>query len=363
MIEVTNLVKHYGDKKAVNDISFFIDEGEVVGFLGPNGAGKSTTMNIVTGYLSATSGSVKIAGIDILEDPIPAKKRLGYLPENPPLYFDMTVKEYLNFVYELKGCRGTTQERNTHIGNICEIVGIDNVFGRMTRNLSKGYKQRVGLAQALVGDPDVLILDEPTVGLDPIQIIEIRNVIKDLGKKRTVILSSHILSEVQQICGRVLVINKGKLIANDTPDNLSRTVESERRYNLRVSGNPEMIVSVLKGIDGMKSVTPQGSKEYGSTDYLIVSRENEDVRQKIFMSLEKANLPVLQLTPVGATLEDIFIKLTGQRVTEDEGRAGRVRRSRKKGAANDVNRSLNLSEEAKAADKAESKKAKRGNKG
>ena len=177
------------------------------------------------------------------------------------------------------------------------------------------------------------------MGLDPIQIIEIRNVIKDLGKKRTVILSSHILSEVQQICGRVLVINKGKLIANDTPDNLSRTVESERRYNLRVSGNPEMIVSVLKGIDGMKSVTPQGSKEYGSTDYLIVSRENEDVRQKIFMSLEKANLPVLQLTPVGATLEDIFIKLTGQRVTEDEGRAGRVRRSRKKGAANDVNRS------------------------
>ena len=362
MIEVTNLVKHYGDKKAVNDISFFIDEGEVVGFLGPNGAGKSTTMNIITGYLSATSGSVKIAGIDILEDPIPAKKRLGYLPENPPLYFDMTVKEYLNFIYELKGCRGTTEEKKKHIANICEIVGIDNVYGRMTRKLSKGYKQRVGLAQALVGDPDVLILDEPTVGLDPIQIIEIRNVIKDLGKKRTVILSSHILPEIQQICGRVLVINKGKLIADDTPENLARTVESERRYNLRVTGNPEMIVSVLKNIDGMKSVTPQGSKEVGSTDYLIVSRENEDVRQKIFLSLEKAGLPVLQLTPVGATLEDIFIKLTGQRVVEDEGRTGRVRRSRKKDASGDVNRSLSLSEEARAADKADAKKAKRGKK-
>lgn len=359
MIEVTNLVKHYGDQKAVNDISFFIDEGEVVGFLGPNGAGKSTTMNIVTGYLSPTSGTVKIAGTNILDEPILAKKKIGYLPEHPPLYFDMTVKEYLDFIYDLKGCRGSAKERQKHIGNICELVGIDNVYNRMTRNLSKGYKQRVGLAQALVGDPEVLILDEPTVGLDPIQIIEIRNVIKDLGKKRTVILSSHILSEIQQICGRVLVINKGQLIANDTPDNLARTVESEHRYNLRVTGNPETIMSILRGIPGMKSVQALGSKEYNSSDYLIVSRENEDVRKAVFNSLERANLPVLQLTPVGATLEDIFIKLTGQRVVEDEGRATRARRSRKKAAEDDVNSSITLSDEAKAVDRVKSKKGKK----
>ena len=360
MIEVTNLVKHYGDKKAVNDISFFIDEGEVVGFLGPNGAGKSTTMNIITGYLSATSGSVKIAGTDILEDPILAKKKLGYLPEHPPLYMDMTVKEYLDFIYDLKGCRGTPKERARHIGNICEIVGLDNVYNRMTRNLSEGYKQRVGLAQALVGDPEVLILDEPTVGLDPIQIIEIRNVIKDLGKKRTVILSSHILSEIQQICGRVLVINKGQLIASDTPDNLSRTVESEHRYNVRVAGNPEIVLGILRKLPGMKSVTPQGSKEIGSNDFLIVSEENQDVRKDVFLALEKAGLPVLQLTPVGATLEDIFIKLTGKRVVEDEGRATRARRSRKKAMAEDVNKSITLSDEAKAQDRVSSRKNKKG---
>ena len=220
MIEVTNLVKHYGDKKAVDGISFSIHEGELVGFLGPNGAGKSTTMNVLTGYLSATSGSAKINGIDILENPIAAKRHIGYLPEQPPLYMDMAVNEYLDFICDLKGVK---EHRKEHISEICELAGITNVYKRMIRNLSKGYKQRVGLAQALIGDPEVLILDEPTVGLDPIQIIEIRNVIKDLGKKRTVILSSHILPEVQAICERVLVINHGKIIANDTPANLSST--------------------------------------------------------------------------------------------------------------------------------------------
>jgi len=358
MIEVNHLVKHYGDKKAVNDLSFFIKEGEVVGFLGPNGAGKSTTMNIITGYLSATSGSIKIAGTDILEDPILAKKKIGYLPEHPPLYMDMTVREYLEFIYDLKGCRGTAKEKEKHLSNISQIVGIDNVYNRMTKNLSKGYKQRVGLAQALVGDPEVLILDEPTVGLDPIQIIEIRNVIKDLGKKRTVVLSSHILSEIQQICGRVLVINKGQLIANDTPDNLAKTVESEHRYNVRVSGNPETVMSILRSVPGMKSVVPQGEREYGSNDFLITSKENEDVRKDVFMALEKVNLPVLQLTPVGATLEDIFIKLTGQRVVEDEGKSTRARRSRKKAVAEDVNSSITLSDDAKAADRVKAKNKK-----
>lgn len=322
MIEVTNLVKHYGNKKAVNDISFFVNEGEVVGFLGPNGAGKSTTMNIVTGYLSATSGSAKIDGVDILEDPITAKKHIGYLPEHPPLYLDMTVKEYLNFIYGLKGCKGGAEERKKHIASICEIVGADNVFGRVIKNLSKGYKQRVGLAQALIGDPEVLILDEPTVGLDPIQIIEIRNVIKDLGKKRTVILSSHILPEIQQICGRVLVINKGVLIADDTPDNLAAAADSEHRFSIRTSGSPQNATAVLKAIPGMKSVTFQGERESGTCDFIILAEAGVDIRKPLFHALEKANLPLLQLAPVGATLEDIFIRLTGDTGKEAPGGAG-----------------------------------------
>ena len=222
MIEVKNLSKSYGDKKAVDNISFKANDGEILGFLGPNGAGKSTTMNILTGYLSSTSGEAYINGKEILEDPIAAKKEIGYLPEFPPLYLDMTVKEYLYFVYELKGCK---LPRNTHLKEICELVKIDNVYNRIIKNLSKGYKQRVGLAQALVGNPNVLILDEPTVGLDPKQIIEIRTLIRKLGKNHTVILSSHILTEVQAVCDRIVVINQGKIVADDTADNLSNTLE------------------------------------------------------------------------------------------------------------------------------------------
>jgi len=218
MIEVSHLTKVYGDKRGITDISFTINEGEIVGFLGPNGAGKTTTMNIITGYLSATSGTAKVGGIDVLEDPIAAKKNIGYLPEHPPLYLDMKVSEYLNFVYELKNA--DLPSRKNHIAEICELVGIEEVYQRVIKNLSKGYRQRVGLAQALIGNPTVLILDEPTVGLDPRQIVEIRNVIKELGKRRTVILSTHILPEVEAICERVLVINKGVIIADDEPQNL-----------------------------------------------------------------------------------------------------------------------------------------------
>ena len=216
MIKIDHLVKHFGDKKAVNDISFTVEAGEIVGFLGPNGAGKSTTMNILTGYLSSTSGSAIIDGVDILENPMEAKKKIGFLPEQPPLYLDMTVEEYLNFVYELKGC---TLSRKKHLAEICEVVKITNVYKRMIKNLSKGYKQRVGIAQALIGNPKVIIFDEPTIGLDPKQIIEIRNLIKTLGRDHTVILSTHILPEAQAVCDRIIIINEGKVVANEKREN------------------------------------------------------------------------------------------------------------------------------------------------
>ena len=231
MIEVKNLTKSYGDKKAINGISFTVEDGEILGFLGPNGAGKSTTMNILTGYISSTSGSAIINGVDIFEEPLKAKKNIGYLPEIPPLYIDMTVKDYLNFVYDLKKCK---LPRKAHLKDVCELVQITDVYERIIKNLSKGYKQRVGLAQALIGNPPVLILDEPTVGLDPKQIIEIRTLIKKLGKKHTVILSSHILSEIQAVCDRVIIINKGKVAAEDTIDNLSKTVSGDHRLPLEI---------------------------------------------------------------------------------------------------------------------------------
>ncbi|MBQ4047454.1 MAG: ATP-binding cassette domain-containing protein [Clostridia bacterium] len=309
MIEVTNLVKHYGDKKAVNDISFTINDGELVGFLGPNGAGKSTTMNVLTGYLSATSGSAKINGVDILEDPINAKRHIGYLPEQPPLYMDMTVNEYLDFICDLKGVK---DGRKQHIDDMCELTGITHVYKRMIRNLSKGYKQRVGLAQALIGNPEVLILDEPTVGLDPIQIIEIRNVIKDLGKKRTVILSSHILPEVQAICERVLVINHGEIIANDTPANLSRYVDIDRKMQIRVAGSVEKVQPLLARIPEMERVIFEGDIEPETCDFILEPKSQIDIRKTVFNTLANAGCPILMFSPVSASLEDIFIKLTAE---------------------------------------------------
>ena len=309
MIEVTNLVKHYGDKKAVNDISFTINDGELVGFLGPNGAGKSTTMNVLTGYLSATSGSAKINGVDILEDPINAKRHIGYLPEQPPLYMDMTVNEYLDFICDLKGVK---DGRKQHIDDMCELTGITHVYKRMIRNLSKGYKQRVGLAQALIGNPEVLILDEPTVGLDPIQIIEIRNVIKDLGKKRTVILSSHILPEVQAICERVLVINHGEIIANDTPANLSRYVDIDRKMQIRVAGSVEKVQPLLARLPEMERVIFEGNIEPETCDFILEPKSQIDIRKTVFNTLANAGCPILMFSPVSASLEDIFIKLTAE---------------------------------------------------
>lgn len=314
MIEVKNLVKSYGDKHAVAGISFKANDGEILGFLGPNGAGKSTTMNILTGYLSCTSGEAYINGHDILEDPIAAKKEIGYLPEFPPLYLDMTVKEYLCFVYELRGCK---LPRNTHLKEICELVKIDHVYNRRINNLSKGYKQRVGLAQALVGNPNVLILDEPTVGLDPKQIIEIRTLIKKLGKNHTVILSSHILSEVQAVCDRIVVINQGKIVADDTADNLSRELTADHKLIARIDGPKDEVVKVIQTIPGVVSVVADMQREKGVWEYNIEAVEGTDIRRDLNRRLMQRNWYILALRSSELSLEDIFLKLTmGESVTE-----------------------------------------------
>lgn len=316
MIEVSHLTKVYGDKRGITDISFTINEGEIVGFLGPNGAGKTTTMNIITGYLSATSGTAKVGGIDVLEDPIAAKKNIGYLPEHPPLYLDMKVSEYLNFVYELKNA--DLPSRKNHIAEICELVGIEEVYQRVIKNLSKGYRQRVGLAQALIGNPTVLILDEPTVGLDPRQIVEIRNVIKELGKRRTVILSTHILPEVEAICERVLVINKGVIIADDEPQNLAGKVAGEHKLAVRIAGPKKNVSQLLRSIDGIREVTPLADREKGASDFLVESHPAIDVRKPMFNTLAKAGYPILMMRPQDMSLEDIFISLTEETADPDD---------------------------------------------
>ena len=267
-------------------------------------------MNVITGYLSATAGAAKVAGIDILENPLEAKKHIGYLPQDPPLYLDMTVDEYLNFIYDIKGVKKADESRKAHIDRICEMVGITQVRSRVIGNLSGGYKQRCGLAQALVGDPDVLILDEPTVGLDPKQIIEIRNVIKDLGRNRTIILSTHILQEVSAVCERVLVINNGRLVADDTPTHLSALLTGEHKLEYRIAGPKDKITQVLRSVDGVKVVTPTIEAEPGAFEYLVESAEHLDVRKLIFSALSRAGYPVLLLKNQDLSLEDVFIQLT-----------------------------------------------------
>jgi len=317
MIEVNGLTKLYGSKRAVDDISFTVNTGEIVGFLGPNGAGKSTTMNMITGYLSATAGSIKIDGVDVLEEPMLAKQHIGYLPEIPPLYVDMTVDEYLSFAFELKGIK--TLNKKKHLTEICDSLSIAHVRTRLIRNLSKGYKQRVGIAMALIGNPDVLILDEPTVGLDPIQIIEIRNVIKELGQNRTVILSSHILSEVQAICERVLVINNGRIVANDTPENLSTNISGEHKFVVRVAGAADVIRTALNSCEGLKRCELQNDNDDGTCDFLVESDANVDMRKPMFYALANAHCPIMMLKPMDMSLEDIFLKLTSSNTTNVKG--------------------------------------------
>ena len=316
MIEVTNLVKDYGNHHAVKGLSFTVGEGQIVGLLGPNGAGKSTTMNIMTGYISSTAGKVKIGEYDMFEQPLKAKKLIGYLPEMPPIYEEMTVEEYLNFVCSLKGIR-KKKDRKENIAEVEEAVRITDVKGRLIKNLSKGYKQRVGLAQALIGNPPLLILDEPTVGLDPNQIIEIRALIKKLGEKHTIILSSHILSEVNAICDYVLIIDKGLLVAEDTPENLSEHFADKNRILLSVKGEKELIEQALEESEYIASYTVTGENE-GVLDVTAETSVKEDVRDALFFEFADKKLPIVKMETETLSLEEVFLKLTGKEGEEEE---------------------------------------------
>jgi ABC-2 type transport system ATP-binding protein len=313
LIEVQNVTKRYGQHVAVDHINFTVNKGEILGFLGPNGAGKSTTMNIITGYISATEGTIKVDGYDILENPLEVKKRIGYLPEFPPLYMDMTVEEYLEFVSNIK--KVDVNNKKKTLDKVTELTGIGDVRGRLIKNLSKGYKQRVGVAQAMIGNPEVLILDEPTVGLDPKQIIEIRNLIKELGKEHTIILSSHILPEVSAVCERVIIINKGQLVASDTPENLSRRIGDSSKLILRVSGPDKQVLKTIREIQGVKYADIQGNKEPDTVDILVESQKDIDIRKSLFFAMSRAQYPILMMKSMDMTLEDIFLHVT----TEEEG--------------------------------------------
>lgn len=311
MIEIQNLTKYYGNIVGVKNLNFNVEKGEILGFLGPNGAGKTTTMNIITGYLPSTEGTVKVCGYDILEEPAEVKKRIGYLPEHPPLYFDMTVTDYLNFVSELK--KVDKKSSKAQISDIMELVGITEVRSRLIKNLSKGYKQRVGLAQSLVGKPEVLVLDEPTVGLDPKQIIEIRKLIRALGKEHTIILSSHILTEVSAVCERVVIIHKGEIAAIDTPENLSKNFGKVSKMSVTISGPKSSVTGYIKDIYGVKYVESSVEKEKDVVTYIVESDNDVDVRRPLFFAMAKAGYPIIELKSMGMTLEEIFLQV----VTED----------------------------------------------
>ncbi len=316
MIEVKNLVKQYGDHVAVDHLSFTVEKGQIYGFLGPNGAGKSTTMNIMTGYLSATEGEVLINGHSIFDEPEEAKKCIGYLPELPPLYMDMTPLEYLYFVAELK--KIPKSDRAQMIADIMKLVKITDVCDRLIRNLSKGYKQRVGLAQAIMGYPEIIILDEPTVGLDPKQIIEIRDLIKTLSKKHTVILSSHILSEISAVCDYVMIIAHGKLVASDTPENLSKLMLGSNVLELTVKGNKSMIREMVSALPGIDSVEVHDSTENGCVDIAVKSPQNVDVREELFYKLADAKCPIMMLRSSNMSLEEVFLELTDDKTSSKQ---------------------------------------------
>lgn len=308
MIEVKNLVKRYGDHTAVDHLSFQIEKGKIYGFLGPNGAGKSTTMNMITGYIASTEGQVLIDGHDILDEPEAAKKCIGYLPEQPPLYFDMTVLEYLKFVADLK--KIPKDKKSSMIEEVMDMVKITDMKNRLIKNLSKGYRQRVGLAQAILGYPEVIILDEPTVGLDPKQIIEIRSLIKNLKKKHTVILSSHILSEVSAICDYVLIISHGKLVASDTPDNLGKLAAGSNNLNMLIKGSRTQICQSLEAVEEIREVSISRAEEQNVWNVKVSSEENTDIREKVFYKMAETGCPILEMQSKKVSLEEIFLELT-----------------------------------------------------
>ncbi len=306
MIEVSGLSKKYGDKTALEDVSFSVGEGEIVGLLGLNGAGKSTTMNILAGYIGATSGAVRIAGLDILEQARAVRALVGYLPEQPPLYGEMTVTEQLRFVHRLYGRRGDCA---ANMERVMHMTGIFEVRGRLIRNLSKGYRQRVGIAQAILPRPKVLILDEPSVGLDPTQVVEMRALIREVAQDTTVILSSHILSEVQAVCGRVLVLNRGRLIADDTPGHLAEIMHGKRRVAVRVLGEEQAVRAALESIEAVASVTCAGHRELGTVDFVVEGAQERDVRVDVFEALARAGLPLLCTYGSELSLEEVFLRL------------------------------------------------------
>lgn len=319
MIKVENLVKKYGNHVAVDHLSFEVEKGQVYGFLGPNGAGKSTTMNIMTGYLAATDGVVEINGYNILSEPEKAKKCIGYLPELPPLYMDMAVLEYLRFVAELK--KVPKSERGGQIQEIMEMVEIEDVSERLIKNLSKGYRQRVGLAQAIIGYPEVIILDEPMVGLDPKQIIEIRELIKRLAENHTIILSSHILSEVSTICDHIMIISKGKLVASDSPKGLQKLMKKSTEIDLTVLGDEEKAEEILSGIEHIQSYSFEETAEEDGIRLRILTEENVDIRKELSVAFTYKDMPVIAMSKVEKSLEDIFLLLTNNAediVSKDE---------------------------------------------
>lgn len=312
-LEIINLSKNYGANKAVDNISFNVKHGEIMGFLGPNGAGKSTTMNIICGCISASSGTVNVCGCDVLETPKIVKSKIGYLPENPPLYFDMKVGEYLSFVYDLKKVKNNKKE---HIEKIMELVKIGDMKNRMIKNLSKGYKQRVGLAQALIGDPEVLILDEPTVGLDPKQIIEIRNVIKEIGKERTIILSTHILQEVSAVCDRVTIISHGKIVAQNTLAGLEEETGGKDKYILKINGEPNKALELLSSIDEIVNIETTSIGE-NEAEFLIERTPQSNISMKITEVFGNNGIGITEIRSALLTLEEIFIKLTNNEAYEE----------------------------------------------
>ena len=314
VIEVKNVTKKYGSTIAVDNISFDVKDGEVVGFLGPNGAGKSTTMNMITGFIEATSGQIIINGNDISRRPRKAKKDIGYMPENVPLYYELTTKEFITYMAELKMVK--RNERKEQVEKVIAEVGLEEVKNKLIRNLSRGYKQRVSMAGALIGNPDVIILDEPTVGLDPKQITEIRNLIKDLGKKHTVILSSHILSEVSQICERVIIINKGKIVAIDTPENLEKSAREKNGISVTVEDPKDNMKNLKEKIREIDNIELVKDNEDGTKQYIITTSSNIDLRKRLFEVLPKEEIVIFELKKTETTLEDAFIKLIDTKVVE-----------------------------------------------
>lgn len=314
MIEISNLVKKYGDHVAVDNLSLTIEPGKIYGLLGPNGAGKSTTMNILTGYIGATSGTVKINGYDILDQPEEAKKCVGYLPELPPLYMDMTVAEYLKFVAELKKIE--KKKRKEMINDAMEMTGVSDVSERLIKNLSKGYRQRVGFAQAVLGYPQIIILDEPTVGLDPKQIIEIRELIKKLGENHTVILSSHILTEISAVCDHVFIISKGKLVASDATENLINLMSTEQNIDIIAKCDEAVAHQVIEDVSDVKEVKFEQPEEDDTVKFVVRAQKGCDIREVLFKAFCDRNITLLEMHSAVKSLEDVFLELTGEGETE-----------------------------------------------